>query len=121
MSHKPNPADFTFDGTLQQPKYDNAVRAWEKMEGMEDDELEKAALVKVGQYFKYPFSSSCKEAVDLFKAGAEWQKNRDKPFSMGICKKCEKEPAIKDYNGHGHYVCDVCYNRLNDYFEQEYN
>jgi hypothetical protein len=48
MTPKPNPADFTFNGTLQQPHYDNAVRAWEKLEGME--------LENLGWYQLYPLA-----------------------------------------------------------------
>jgi hypothetical protein len=40
MNHKPNPADFTHNGVLQQPHYDNAVKAWEKRGSM--GEVEKS-------------------------------------------------------------------------------
>jgi hypothetical protein len=39
----------------------------------------------------------------------------------GDCIECKQDPATNDYNGHGHYVCDHCYKRLNDYFDEEYD
>ena len=30
-------------------------------------------------------------------------------------------PATKDYNGHNHFVCDYHYEKLNDYFDEEYD
>lgn len=50
---------------------------------------------------------------------------QDKPKEvnpdLGICreKNCY-EPATKDYNGHQHYVCDRHFEKLNDYFDEEY-
>lgn len=40
----------------------------------------------------------------------------------GICKEegCTK-PATKDYNGHGHFVCDYHHRTLNDHFDEEYD
>lgn len=29
--------------------------------------------------------------------------------------------ATKDYNGHNHFVCDYHYEKLNDYFDEEYD
>lgn len=42
--------------------------------------------------------------------------------SLGNCmeKNCNK-PAIKDYNGKEHFVCQDHYDSLNRYFESEYN
>ena len=39
----------------------------------------------------------------------------------GICKErnCEKEATI-DYNQHGHWVCQYHYDKLSDYFDEEY-
>lgn len=28
--------------------------------------------------------------------------------------------AVKDYNGHGHFVCENCNRCLNNYFDEEY-
>lgn len=39
---------------------------------------------------------------------------------LGVCKRCNREPATTDYNGHGYYVCDHCNNHLNDEFDEEY-
>lgn len=40
---------------------------------------------------------------------------------LGICveKGCCKG-ATQDYNGHKHYVCDSCYEHLNNEFEEDY-
>lgn len=39
----------------------------------------------------------------------------------GICKERNcKTKAEKDYNGHGHWVCKYHYEKLNDYFDEEY-
>lgn len=40
---------------------------------------------------------------------------------FGICveKNCER-PAVIDYNGHKHYVCQAHYDSLTRYFEEEY-
>lgn len=40
---------------------------------------------------------------------------------FGICQECNNRPATADYNGHGFYVCDPCYERLTKYFEEEYD
>lgn len=32
-----------------------------------------------------------------------------------------KENATKDYNGHGHWVCERHYDKLSDYFDDEYS
>jgi len=39
----------------------------------------------------------------------------------GICKEkgCNKR-ATKDYNGHGYWVCDKCFDSLNNYFDENY-
>lgn len=40
----------------------------------------------------------------------------------GICKEKNcKANATADYNGNGHYVCDYHYQKLNDYFDEEYS
>ena len=39
---------------------------------------------------------------------------------LGTCQECKKETATKDYNGHKYYVCDKCYDKLNDAFDEEY-
>lgn len=39
---------------------------------------------------------------------------------LGMCKRCTKKFATKDYNGHEHYVCDNCYDLLEWEFEDEY-
>ena len=43
------------------------------------------------------------------------------PEVNGNCleKNC-KEKATKDYNQHGHYVCDYHYEKLNDEFDEDY-
>lgn len=40
---------------------------------------------------------------------------------LGTCKEkgCERV-ATKDYNGHGHYVCEQHYESLSNYFDEEY-
>lgn len=40
---------------------------------------------------------------------------------LGICVEvgCCKG-ATKDYNGHNHFVCDSCYDHLNNEFDEEY-
>jgi len=39
----------------------------------------------------------------------------------GICKErnCETKAEI-DYNSHGHWVCKYHYEKLSDYFDEEY-
>ena len=39
----------------------------------------------------------------------------------GKCKEenC-KEPAVVDYNGFGHWVCQYHYDKLSKYFDEEY-
>ncbi len=39
----------------------------------------------------------------------------------GICKErnCESKAEI-DYNGHNHWVCKYHYEKLSDYFDEEY-
>lgn len=46
--------------------------------------------------------------------------NKDK--GHGICKEdgCEKF-AVIDYNGHGHWNCQSCYDSNERYFEAEYS
>lgn len=39
----------------------------------------------------------------------------------GLCKRCEKREAVKDYNGHEHWVCGPCYEMLSDEFDEEYD
>lgn len=38
----------------------------------------------------------------------------------GICKRCEKRDAVKDYNGQQYWVCEPCYEMLSDEFDEEY-
>ena len=40
----------------------------------------------------------------------------------GICKEknCLSNAEV-DYNGHGHWVCKMHFDSLNDYFDKEYN
>lgn len=39
----------------------------------------------------------------------------------GSCSRCSKQPVgLIDYNGHGHWVCESCFDRLNDEFDEEY-
>ena len=40
--------------------------------------------------------------------------------NYGTCKRCGRNRATKDYNGHKHYVCDHCYDMLNDEFDDFY-
>jgi len=45
-------------------------------------------------------------------------------FEKGSIVCCEggcKEIATKDYNGHGHFVCSDHYDKLNDYFDENYS
>jgi hypothetical protein len=40
---------------------------------------------------------------------------------LGYCtERYCRELATKDYNGCGHYVCDYHFEKLNDYFDEEY-
>lgn len=39
----------------------------------------------------------------------------------GMCKERNcKDKATIDYNGHGHWVCKYHYDKLSDYFDEEY-
>lgn len=40
----------------------------------------------------------------------------------GICKErgCEEKATI-DYNGHEHWVCEYHFEKLTEYFEEEYD
>ncbi len=39
----------------------------------------------------------------------------------GMCKERNcKDKATIDYNGHGHWVCRYHYDKLSDYFDEEY-
>lgn len=44
----------------------------------------------------------------------------DKGEDLGVCKQCDNKPATKDYNGHKFYVCDRCFDNLNNDFDEEY-
>jgi hypothetical protein len=39
---------------------------------------------------------------------------------LGVCVECKKRNAVRDYNGHKHYVCEPCYKSLDSEFEDEY-
>src|SRR4051812_15247348 len=41
-------------------------------------------------------------------------------LKLGICVECKKRNAVKDYNGHGCYVCDPCFVSMSNYFDEEY-
>ena len=41
--------------------------------------------------------------------------------TLGKCKECNFRLPLRDYNGHGHMVCEGCYQRLSDYFDEEFN
>lgn len=49
-------------------------------------------------------------------------KPKDEPVDngLGLCVECKKRNAVRDYNGHKHYVCEPCYNSLDREFEDEY-
>lgn len=49
------------------------------------------------------------------------QKEVEPATDLGICKNCNSSPAVTDYNGHGHYVCQPCDDSLNREFESEYH
>lgn len=50
--------------------------------------------------------------------GREESVNDDK--GLGMCKRCNKEFAVKDYNGHQYYCCQHCYDKLSDEFDEDY-
>jgi transposase-like protein len=40
---------------------------------------------------------------------------------VGDCKRCKRTNiGLIDYSGHEHWVCEGCYDRLNDQFDDEY-
>lgn len=41
-------------------------------------------------------------------------------YNSGVCQECKNKTAVRDYNGHGHYVCKDCYNHLSNEFDEEY-
>ena|ERR1035437_3380053 len=61
------------------------------------------------------------DTLDYFKISFEKEEIVDIDKGLGICveKGCKKF-ATKDYNGHKHYVCDSCYEHLNNEFDEEY-
>jgi len=47
---------------------------------------------------------------------------KDSIISVSICMEDNcMNPATKDYNGHGHFVCDRHYEKLNNEFDEEYD
>jgi hypothetical protein len=52
---------------------------------------------------------------------SEYQEYQKQKEGLGKCKEkgCERV-ATKDYNGHGHYVCEQHYESLSNYFDEEY-
>lgn len=48
------------------------------------------------------------------------QQPENKKPDLGTCHECKKREAIKDYNGHGYYVCQPCYDSLTREFGEEY-
>lgn len=57
-----------------------------------------------------------KKALDLYRVSGSAN-----DLGHGKCKEkgCDRW-ATKDYNGHGHWNCDTCYDRNERYFEDEY-
>lgn len=62
---------------------------------------------------------NCKKTIEVNMQGTPI--NHKCIEDHGICMEsnCDK-PATKDYNGHGHWVCDRHYDKLNDEFDEEY-
>lgn len=64
-----------------------------------------------------------KQFEDAKKSVEQYEnQNSNVDIGLGICKEkgCENH-ATKDYNGHGYYVCDYHYEKLNDYFDEEFD
>jgi len=61
------------------------------------------------------------DLLNYFKVSFEKKEipNIDKGIGMCVEKGCKKF-ATKDYNGYKHYVCDSCYEHLNNEFDEDY-
>lgn len=64
---------------------------------------------------------------DVYKAMDEWLAEQspvdfivDIDKGHGKCLRCKSSWAVRDYNGHGHWVCDHCDRMLENEFEEEY-
>lgn len=49
----------------------------------------------------------------------DWWRGIEK-CHVKMCSECKKRPVYIDYNGHGYWVCKVCYDRLSDAFDEDY-
>lgn len=59
-------------------------------------------------------------ALQQWKQGNEVVSVETDEPSLSTCMECKHRPAVKDYNGHGHYVCRQCDDYLNREFDEEY-
>lgn len=62
----------------------------------------------------------CIDAAALSASRLEREKVEEVPQN-NMCKECNRHQAVKDYNGHQHWVCEKCYDSLSREFDREYN
>lgn len=71
----------------------------------------------------YAHGENCKHVTtlcpDCIRRFNEWQEEQRKKKKE--CVECKEKEATRDYNGHGHFVCDDCYGTLEKEFERYEN
>ena len=98
--------------------------------GLTDEEIEKKALelcpiiylpdISIEGNENDDVNEYCREVVV---DAIQWARDQmqGNQINYGICKEAGcKRLATKDYNGHGHWVCDEHFESLNNYFDEEY-
>jgi len=79
-------------------------------------------LAQLG-YYTVPVGSAwaCPTNQDSYeKHVARVHKQPNVPDDQPCMEKNCVRYAVTDYNGHGHYVCQHHFNKLSDYFDEEY-
>lgn len=120
----PEPAilqDYRYIGTdyRERQRIKRKINRWiNKLAGLPNDE--RTAILSVVMA-KYGATAVCLTPGNIAENSGKITPPLLTVPKAGLCKERNcKDDATIDYNGHGHWVCKYHYDKLSDYFEEEY-